>query len=203
MKTLRVAFLALVGAAVMSACATLPPWKSMPTGSSVVYGQIEDFRKAVSFVAYSDDQGIIAITVEDRGEYFNARYGLIVDQPARTTIQEALNKYVEWSRLAVDNKVEITREINTVTLPQILLRNKGWEAEGERQVTFVFTARLRGSDVPQTTLQLRTRSFFYGSDLITLSDQQAGDFLKYVGNDEIEAGYQQAKKKQEALDMFK
>lgn len=203
MTPMRNALIVLAGVILLSSCATLPPWKSMPTGSSVIYGQIEDSRKALAFVAYSDDPGIIAITVEGRAGYYTSRYGMIVDEPARTTIKEALVKYSEWSRLAVDNQVEITREINSVTLPQILLRSKGWEADGERQVTFVFMARLAGSDTPQTTLQIRTRSFFYGSDQILLNDQQAGDFLKFLGNDEINEGYQQAKKKQDALDMFK
>lgn len=204
MKKLHAVILVCAAAVALASCETLPPWKSMPTGSSVTYGQIQDFRRALAFVAYSDDQGIIALTVENRESYYNSRYGMIVDQPARSTIREALAKYQEWARLAVDNQVEITREINSVTLPQILLRHNAWEAEGERQVTFVFNARLAGaSDTPRTTLVIRTRSFFYGSDQITLNDQQAGDFAKYLEDDEVDAGYQQARKKQDALEMFK
>ncbi len=209
MKTLRAILLSLAAvfglAAVLGlvSCATLPPWKSMPTGSSVTYGQIQDFRRAVSFVAWSDDPGIITLTVENREDFFNSRYGVIVDQPARATIREALSKYVEWARLAVDNQVEITREINSVTLPQILLRRNGWEAEGERQVAFVFNARLGASNTPRTTLVIRSRSFFYGSDQIVLDDQQVGDFARYMEDDQIDAGYQQAKKKQDALELFK
>ncbi|HET6450188.1 MAG TPA: hypothetical protein VFI08_02715 [Spirochaetia bacterium] len=195
--------LAAAGVMFLASCATLPPWKTMPTGTSVTYGQIEDYRRALAFIAWSDDPGIITLTVDNRQDFFNARYGMIVDQPARTAIQEALSKYQEWARLAVDNQVEITREISSVTLPQILLRSHGWEAEGERQVSFVFNARLGGSDTPRTTLQIRTRSFFYGSDQINLSDQQAGDFAKYMQDESVDGGYQQAKKKHDALDMFK
>lgn len=172
----------------------------MPTGSSVTYGQIQDYRRSLAFVAYADDEGIITINVENRD--YGSRYGMVVDQPARNTIREALAKYQDWARLAVDNQVEITREINSVTLPQILMRHNGWESDGERQVTFVFNARLGSSDTPRTTLVIRTRSFFYGSDSIVLSDLQAGDFYKYLEDDEVGAAWQQAKKKQEALDLF-
>ena len=34
-------------------------------------------------------------------------------------------------------------------------------------------------------------------------DQQAADFSKYLENEQTDAGYQQAKKKQDTLDMFK
>ena len=187
----------------LAACATLPPWKPVPTGSSVVYGQIEDARRAIAFVAWSDDPGIIAITMENRFGGWYPRYGLIVDEPARNSIKEALAKYEEWSKLAVDNSVEITREITSVTLPQMFYRSSGWEAEGERQVTFVFRSSLGDSSTPRTSLVVRTRSFWYGSDQAVLSSDQAGDFARYLGDDEIAMGYQQAKKKQDTLDLFK
>jgi len=40
-------------------------------------------------------------------------------------------------------------------------------------------------------------------DQVALNDQQAADFSKYMENDATDAGYQQAKKKQDTLDMFK
>jgi len=193
----------VLGSALLAGCTTLPPWKPVPTGSSVVYGQIEDSRRAIAFVAYSDDPGIIAITVENRFGGWSPRYGMVVDQPARATIREALAKYEEWSRLAVDNGVEITREIASVTLPQMFLRSKGWEAEGERQVTFVFNSRLGDSSMPRTSLVMRTKSFFYGSDQAVLNNDQVADFSRYLDDEEIATGYRQARKKQETLDMFK
>ena len=190
-------FLLLVG------CSTLPPWKQVPTGSSVVYGQIEDSRRAIAFLAWSDDPGIITITVKNRFGGWSPRYGMVVDQPARTAIHEALAKYEEWSKLAMDNGVEITREITTVTLPQMFLRGKGWEGEGERQVTFVFSSRIGDSSTPRTTLVMRTKSFFYGSDQAVLNNDQVADFARYLEDEEIAMGYHQAKKKQDTLDMFK
>jgi hypothetical protein len=203
MKMIRGATLVLAGALALASCTTLPPWKSLPTGSSVVYGQIEDFRRGIAFIAWSDDPGIITLTVENRTDFFNSRYGVVIDQPARATLREILAKYGEWSKLAVDNQVEITREINSVTLPQMLMRNRGWEAEGERQLQFVFNARLGAAATPRTSLLIRSSSFFYGADPITLNDQQAADFAKYLDEDQIAAGYQQAKKKQDALELFK
>ena len=43
----------------------------------------------------------------------------------------------------------------------------------------------------------------YGSDQATLSSDQAADFARYLEDEEISMGYQQAKKKQDTLDMFK
>ena len=193
----------VLGSLLLVGCSTLPPWKPVPTGSSVVYGQIEDSRRALAFLAWSDDPGIITITVENRFGGWSPRYGMVVDQPARTSMREALAKYDEWSKLAVDNGVEITREITTVTLPQMFLRGKGWEAEGERQVTFVFSSRLGDSSTPRTTLVIRTKSFFYGSDQAVLSNDQVADFTRYLEDEEIAMGYHQARKKQDTLDMFK
>jgi len=193
----------VLGSLLLAGCTTLPPWKPVPTGSSAVYGQIEDSRRAIAFVAYSDDPGIIAITVENRYGGWSPRYGMVVDQPARISIREALAKYEEWSRLAMDNGVEITREITSVTLPQMFPRNKGWEAEGERQVTFVFNSRLGDSSTTRTSLVIRTKSFFYGSDQAVLNNDQVAEFSRYLEEEEIAVGYRQAKKKQDTLDMFK
>ena len=187
----------------LAGCTTLPPWKPVPTGQSVVYGQIEDSRRSLAFMAFAEDPGIIAIAVENRFGGFTPRYGMIVDEPARASFREAVAKYQEWSRLAADNQVEITREISTVTVPQMFRRGDGWEAEGSRDVTFVFNSRLDSSGSPRITLVMRARSFFYGMDQILLNDQQAADLSTYLSTDEVNAGYHQARKKQDTLDMFK
>jgi hypothetical protein len=185
------------------ACTTLPPWKPVPTGQSVVYGQIQDSRRALAFIAFAGDQGIVAISVDNVFGGFNPRYGLIADEPARASMREAIAKFQDWSKLAEANQVEITREISTITLPQMFRRGGGWEAEGQRDVTFIFNSRLGQSADPRITLVIRTSSFFYGVDQIVLNDQQAADFSKFLENDATDAGYQQAKKKQDTLDMFK
>ena len=187
----------------LAGCTTLPPWKPVPDGQSVVYGQIQDSRRAIAFTAFANDPGIIAITVENTFGGFNPRYGMIADEPARASMREAIAKFQEWSRLAEDNRVEITREISTVSLPQMFKRSSGWEAEGTRDVTFIFNSRLGQSVDPRITLVMRASSFFYGIDQIVLNDQQAADFSRYLLDEEVDAAYRQAKKKQDTLDMFK
>ena len=189
--------------ALLAGCTTLPPWKPVPTGQSVVYGQIEDSRRSLAFIAFAQDPGIIAIAVENRFGGFTPRYGLIVDESAGASFRAAIAKYQEWSRLAVDNRVEIMREINTISVPQMFRRGDDWEAEGSRDVTFVFNSRLDQSGPPRITLIMRTRSFFYGMDQIVLNDEQAADLSDYLSTDQVNAGYQQAKKKQDTLDLFK
>jgi len=193
----------LILSALLAGCATLPPWKPVPTGQAVVYGQIEDGRRSLAFMAFAQDPGIVAIAVENRFGGFTPRYAMIVDEPARSSFLQAIAKYQEWSRLALDNQVEITREISTISLPQMFRRGDAWEAEGSREVTFVFNSRLDQSGPPRITLVMRTQSFFYGVDQVVLNDQQAADLSTYLSTDEVNAGYQQAKKKQDTLDMFK
>jgi hypothetical protein len=188
---------------VLAGCATLPPWKPVPDGQSVVYGQIQDSRRALAFTAFANDPGIIAITVDSTSGSFNPRYGMVVDEPARSSMREAIEKFQEWSQLAEDNRVEITREIKSVSLPQMFKRRDGWEAEGTREVTFVFNSRLGQSVDPKITLVIRASSFFYGIDQFVLNDEQAADFLRLLSNDEVDAGYRQAKKKQDTLDLFR
>lgn len=187
----------------LAGCTTLPPWKPVPTGQSVVYGQIQDSRRAIAFTAFANDPGIVAITVENPSGGFNPRYGMIADEPARASMREAIAKFQEWSRLAEDNRVEITREITTVSMPQMFRRGDGWEAEGTRDVAFVFSSRLGSSSDPRITLVLKTSSVFYGVDQIVLNGQQAEDFGRYLENGEVDTGYRQARKKQDTLDMFK
>jgi len=187
----------------LAGCTTLPPWKPVPDGQSVVYGQIQDSRRAIAFTAFANDPGIIAITVENTFGGFNPRYGMIADEPARASMREAIAKFQEWSRLAEDNRVEITREISTVSMPQMFKRSSGWEAEGTRDVAFIFNSRLGQSVDPRITLVMRASSFFYGIDQIVLNDQQAADFGRYLLDEEVNAAYRQAKKKQDTLDMFK
>jgi hypothetical protein len=200
---MRKTFLFVLFPLLVAGCTTLPPWKPVPTGQSVVYGQIQDSRRALAFLAFAGDPGIVAITVDNVFGGFNPRYGMIADEPARASIREAIAKFQDWSKLAEANQVEITREISTVTLPQMFRRGDGWEAEGQRDVTFIFNSRLGQSADPRITLVMRTSSFFYGVDQVALNDQQAADFSKYMENDATDAGYQQAKKKQDTLDMFK
>jgi hypothetical protein len=200
---MRKSFVLVILSVLLAGCTTLPPWKPVPTGQSVVYGQIQDSRRSIAFIAFADDPGIVAIAVENLFGGFTPRYGMIADQPARASMREAIAKYQEWSKLAQDNRVEITREISTVSLPQMFRRGEGWEAEGDRQVTFIFNSRLGPSDDPRITLVLRTSSFFYGVDQVVLNDQQAADFSRHLEDEETNAGYLQAKKKQDTLDMFK
>jgi hypothetical protein len=200
---MRVLLACMSAALLCVACTTLPPWKPVPTGQAVVYGQMEDSRRTLAFLAFAGDPGIVAITVENVFGGFTPRYGMIVDQPARVSIREAITKYQEWARLAADNQVEITKEISTVTLPQMFRRGGGWEAEGTREVKFVFNSRIGQSSVPRITLVMRTASFFYGVDQIVLTDQQAADLARHLEDEEVDAGYRQAKKKQDTLDMFK
>jgi hypothetical protein len=201
--SMRKSFFFVLLPLLIAGCTTLPPWKPVPTGQSVVYGQIQDSRRVLSFIAFSGDQGIVAVSVENTFGGFTPRYGMILDQPARASVREAIAKYQEWSRLAVDNQVEITREISSVSLPQMFRRGEGWEAEGTRDVTFIFSSRLGQSTDPRITLLMRTSSFFNGVDQVVLSDQQAADFSRYLEDDQTDAGYRQAKKKQDTLDMFK
>jgi hypothetical protein len=200
---MRKTFLFVLLPLLIAGCTTLPPWKPVPTGQSVVYGQIQDSRRAIAFVAFAGDPGIVAITVDNLFGGFNPRYGMIVDEPARTAMREAIAKFQQWSRLAQDNRVEITREISTVNLPQMFRRGEGWEADGNRDVTFVFSSRLGQTTDPRITLVMRTSSFFHGVDQVVMNDQQAADFGRYLENEEVDVGYQQAKKKQDTLDMFK
>jgi hypothetical protein len=200
---MRRSFVFILLSILLAGCSTLPPWSPVPTGQSVVYGQIADSRRGLTFIAFADNPGIVAITVQNLFGGPTPRYGMIADGPARASIREAVAKFEEWSRLATDNHVEITREITTVGLPQMFRRGEGWEAEGTRQVTFLFSSRRERADTLRITLVLKTAAIFSSGDQIVLDAEQAADLGRYLGDDEVDAGYAQARKKQDALDMFK
>jgi len=187
----------------LAGCSSLPPWSPVPTGQSVVYGQIKDSRRGLTFIAFANNPGIIAISVQNLFGSSAPRYGMIVEEPARASIREAVAKFEEWARLAMDNHVEITREITTIDLPQMFRRGEGWEAQGTRQVTLVFSARREGADALRITLVMRTAAIFASSDQIVLNTEQAADLRRYLEDEEVDAGYAQARKKQDTLDMFK
>jgi hypothetical protein len=187
----------------LAGCSTLPPWSPVPTGQSVVYGQIKDSRRGLTFIAFADNPGIVAIAMQNLFGGAAPRYGMIADEPARASIREAVAKFQEWAKLATDNQVEVTREIKTIDMAQMFPRGAGWDAEGTRQVTFVFSARREASDTLRIALVLKTSAIFSGGDQIVLNAEQAADLGRYVDNEEVDAGYAQARKKQDALDMFK
>ena len=187
----------------LAACSSLPPWSPVPTGQSVVYGQIKDSRRGLTFIAFADNPGIVAIAVQNLFGGAAPRYAMIADEPARKSIREAVGKFQEWSKLATDNQVEVTREIRTIDMAQMFPRGAGWEAEGTREVAFVFSARQEASSVMRITLVMKMSAIFSGTDQIVLNPDQAADLGRYVDKDEVDAGYAQARKKQSALDLFK
>jgi hypothetical protein len=193
----------ILPALLLAGCSTLPPWSPVPTGQSVVYGQIQDSRRGLTFIAFADNPGIIAIAVQNLFGNAAPRYGMIAEEPARASIREAVAKFEAWRKLAMDNQVEISREIRTVDLPQMFPRGSGWDADGTRQVTFVFSARRESADRLRITLVLKTSAIFSVSDQIVLNPDQAADLGRYVDKEEVDAGYAEARKKQAALDMFK
>ncbi|HYW84213.1 MAG TPA: hypothetical protein VFB30_13200 [Spirochaetia bacterium] len=193
----------ILPAFLLAGCSTLPPWSPVPTGQSVVYGQIQDSRRGLTFIAFADNPGIIAIAVQNLFGNAAPRYAMIADEPARASIRAAVAKFDEWRKLAMDNQVEITREITTVDLAQMFPQGSEWDAGGTRQVTFVFSARREGRDALRITLLLKTSAIFSVSDQIVLNPDQAADLGRYVDKEEVDAGYADARKKQSALDKFK
>jgi len=193
----------ILPAFLLAACSTLPPWSPVPSGQSVVYGQIKDSRRGLTFIAFADNPGIIAIAVQNLFGNAAPRYGMIADEPARASIRGAVAKFEEWRKLATDNQVEVTREITTVDLAQMFPRGSEWDADGTRQVTFVFSARRESADTLRITLVLKTSAIFSVSDQIVLDPDQAAELGRYVDKGEVDTGYAEARKKQAALDMFK
>jgi hypothetical protein len=200
---MRKSFVFVLLSILIAGCSSLPPWSPVPTGQSVVYGQIKDSRRGLTFLAFADNPGIIAITVQNLFGGSAPRYGMIVEGPARTSLREAVAKFQEWARLATDNHVEITREITTIDLAQMFRRGEGWEAQGTREVTLVFSARLEGPDTLRITLVMRTAAAFASSDQIVFTTEQAADLRRYLEDEEVDAAYAQARKKQDTVDMFK
>jgi len=203
MKRLSFAILAAAAFALIIGCSTLPPWKPVPTGQSAVYGKIEAKNGLIQFIAFSDDPGIAAISIRYTFGRYSPQYGLIVDRPGRDSMKAALSKYLDWAGLAAENRVEISKEIATTVLPQMLRSGNSWQAEGTRELEFIFVSRFDRSGEQQISLVLRSSSFFYGRDQFTLNDQQAREFNFLLQDDAVENGYREAKKKQDTIDMFK
>jgi hypothetical protein len=184
-------------------CSTLPPWKSAPSGQSAVYGKIEDERTLLRFLAFSDDPGIAAVSVEYKFGRGAPRYTLLADKYVRDSLREVFSKYLAWSSVAAEKSVEITKEISTLTVTQLVRRGGGWEAAGSRDLTFVFTSRFDTKGSQQIFMVMRSQAFWSGRDQIVLNDEQARDFEGLIRDESVNAGYDEAKKKQDTLDLFK
>jgi hypothetical protein len=194
----------LAGAALLViGCSTLPPWKPAPTGQSAIYGKIEDDRTLVRFIAFADDPGIAAVSVEYKFGRSAPRYTLLADKYVRDALREVFSKYREWSSVAAEKGVEITKEISTLTVTQLVRRGDGWDAAGSRELTFLFTSRFDTKGSQQIFMAMRSSAFWSGRDQIVLNDEQAGDFDELLKDDSVNRGYDEAKKKQDTLDLFK
>ena len=194
----------LMGAMLLVAgCSTLPPWKSAPTGQMAVYGKIEDNSTLLRFIAFSDDQGIAAVSVEYKFGRGAPRYTLMADKGVRDALRDVFSKYREWSSVAQEKSVEITKEISTLTVTQLVLHGKDWDADGSRDLTFVFTSRFDANGSQQIFMIMRSTAFFGRRDQVTLSDSQVHDFDSFQQDESVDKGYDEAKKKQETIDLFK
>jgi len=203
MKRLSFVFLVGTALALVIGCSTLPPWKPVPAGQSAIYGKIEDTNALIQFIAFSDDPGILAIAVGYGFGRSAPHYALLVDRPGRDTMKAALSKYLTWAGLAAENRVEITKEITTTVLPQMLPSGNSWQAEGTRELAFIFISRFDKNGEQRISLVLRSSSFLYGRDQFMLNDQQARQFGSLLQDDAVETGFTEAKRKQDTIDMFK
>jgi hypothetical protein len=203
MKRLSFALLIGTALALMLGCSTLPPWKPVPTGQSAVYGKIENTSGLIQFIAFSDDPGIAALSIGYTFGRFAPQYALILDRPGREALKAALSKYLDWAGLASENRVEITKEIATIVLPQMQRSGNSWQAEGTRELAFIFVSRFDRNGVQRISLVLRSSSFLFGRDQFTLNDEQAREFNALLQDDAMENGYREAKKKQDTIDMFR
>jgi hypothetical protein len=183
-------------------CSSLPPWSPVPTGQTSVYGRIETADNAIGFITFSDNPDIVAISIQYKFGRDAPRYALLTDQAARNAIEEICRKYFDWQKLALDNNVEITKEIRTISLAQMYPSGSGWEAGGNRELRFVFSARLDADNALRTSLRLRSRSFFDDRDQFVLGDQEVRDLADSLKDRAVAGGYEAAKKKQDTIDMF-
>jgi hypothetical protein len=200
----RFLLVALAAAALLFiGCSTLPPWKPAPTGQSAVYGKVEDANALLRFIAFADDPGIAAVSVEYKFGRSAPRFTLLADKYVRDALREVFSKYRQWSEVAVEKGVEITKEISTMTVTQLVRRGGGWDAGGSRELTFVFTSRFDAKGTQQVFMVMRSSSFFGGRDQVALSTDQVSDFDGFIRDESVNAGYDEAKKKQDTIDMFK
>jgi len=186
----------------LAGCSSLPPWSPVPTGQTSLYGKITTPVATISFIAFSDNPDIAAVSIEYGFGRYAPRYALVADGQARAAIAEICSKYFEWQKLALDNHVEIAKEIRTITMAQMYPSGAGWEAGGNRDLRFIFSSRIDKDGTPQTTLRVRSRSFFDGRDQFVLQDQQVRDLADSLRDTAVAGGFAAAKKKQDTMDMF-
>ena len=200
-KCHRAAFLAFAPLFI-AACSSLPPWDPVPTGQTSVYAKIETNATVVSFIAFSGDADIVAVSIEYSIGRYAPRYALLADGKARAEIREICTKYFDWRELALDNNVEIVKEIRTITLPQVYRSGSGWDAGGNRDVSFVFSSQKGSDNDLKMTLRVQSRSFFGDIDQFILNEDQVRSLSDSLSETAVAGGYQAAKKRQDTIDMF-
>jgi hypothetical protein len=188
---------------VVAGCSTLPPWKPAPTGQQAVYGTIEDTRTRLSFIAFADDPGIAAVSVEYKFGRGAPRFTILADKPVRDRLREILAKYFEWASVAADKGVEITKEISSTTVTQLVRHGDGWDDGGTRDLAFLFISRFDAKGTQQISLVMRSSSFWGGRDQVVFTEEQARDFDDFLQEQSVDQGHDEAKKKQATLDLFK
>jgi hypothetical protein len=202
MKSLLFSLPLAIACLILGGCSTLPPWRPVPMGQSSVYGKVENPNALMSFLAFSDAPGIMAISVQYTFGGNAPGYAVLVDWYNRPTIRNALAKFEDWERLAQENKVDITKEIATVRLLQMTQDGKEWSAEGRRDLTFLFSSRIAADGTQTVSLIVRSSSFWGGSDQIALTGDEAQDFATLMQDNAIAQGFGQAEKKQHAIGLF-
>ena len=194
----------------VAGCSGLPPWKSVPSGQQAEYGRIETNKDLIQFLAFSDDPGISVIAIQNKAYRYPTRYAILLDGGNREDLRSAMEKYESWKGIAQQNQTEITKTISTLGVQQMYYQDGEWRDAGDREISLIFTSRLddNGNQTFYLTLKpspvFLMRAFYivYGRDSLVLSDDQALTFSDMLREDEVNKGYEKAKKKQDVIDMF-
>ena len=63
----------------LAGCSSLPPWSPVPTGQTSLYGKITTPVATISFIAFSDNPDIAAVSIEYGFGRYAPRYALVAD----------------------------------------------------------------------------------------------------------------------------
>jgi len=207
-RTLGVLLIAL-GGVLLARCSSLPPWQSVPSGQQAEYGRIETNDDLIQFLAFSDAPDISAIAVQNKAYSSPPRYAILLDGSARDAMRTAFEKYEKWKDIARDNHTDITKAITTLELQQMYYLDGAWHDAGDRELSLIFNSATDDNGAQGFSLALRPsplhwRAFYrvYGRESLVLSDDQVKPFSDLLSESAVEGGYQKAKKKQDAIDMF-
>ncbi len=175
------------------------------TADAYTYNDVfKNLSEAQFAFKYDDKDNVFYLVTAD----FLSTGWIVLTKDNLEMLRKTLAKYADWERTAVENKVQIEKEIPDSTIRTKVVWKYGddWYSANNLLITFVFLSQTdtRHQLVINTNkVKSRSNEFIdYKLDTLYFEKDNVLELIKRISIEEIDRAIQQYSKKKEAENLF-